>query len=194
MRMHVIVEDFTTVGWCKCDYDFENVLLWYQDTHTQTYMFLDISKRWKKILKYFATWSGISYKSNWLGPLNISSNFVFRANYGNYLKFNSKCGFSRSKNIEKVVLHLILVIILADIWYFHVPVAAIFDCSRSGHQGDTPTCLRWFLETLYPYLSPCQISKTCHQVHDSTFIWHIPPLLQWVITDMIDIYHLPGLI
>ena len=66
---------------------------------------------------------------------------------------------------------------LADIWDFHVPVAAILDCSRSGHQGHTPTCLRWFLESFYPYLSPYQISKTCHQVHDLTFIWHIHPLL-----------------
>ena len=30
----------------------------------------------------------------------------------------------------------------------------------------TPTCLWWFLKTLHPYLSPCKISKTCHQVHD----------------------------
>ena len=126
------------------------------------------------------TRNGISYKFNWLQPFNISSNFVFLANYGNYLKTNSLKGCSRSKNIENGVLHLILVAKLADIWDFHVPVAAILDCSRSGHQGDTPTCLRWFLETLYPYLSPCQISKTCHQVHDSTFTWHIPPLLKGI--------------
>ena len=81
------------------------------------------------------------------------------------------------KNIQKLVLHLILVVKLPDIWYFHVPVAAILDCSRSGHQRHSPTRLRCFLESFYPYLSPYQISKTCHQVHDSTFIWHIPPLL-----------------
>ena len=79
-----------------------------------------------------------------------------------------------------MVLHLILEVKLTGIWAFHVPVAAILDCSHSDHQGDTPTCLRWFLKTLYPYLSPCQISKTCHQVHDSTFIWHIPPLLMYI--------------
>ena len=45
-------------------------------------------------------------------------------------------------------------------------MAAILDCSQSDHQGYTSTCLRWFLETLYPYLSPYQISKTCQQVHD----------------------------
>ena len=50
-------------------------------------------------------------------------------------------------------------------WYirFFVPVATTLDCSRSDHQGHTPTCLRWFLETFYPYLSPYQISKTCLQ-------------------------------
>ena len=74
--------------------------------------------------------------------------------------------FSYLKNIEKVVSHLILLINLADMWDFHAPVAAILDCSKSDHQGDTSTCLRWFLEILYPYLSLYQISKTCHQVHD----------------------------
>ena len=68
--------------------------------------------------------------------------------------------------MEKVVSHLILLIHLADMWDFHAPVAAILDCSKSDHQGDTSSCLRWFLETLYRYLSPYQISKTCHQVHD----------------------------
>ena len=176
MRMRVIVEDFITAGWCKWDYDFENVVLWYQDMHTVTYMCLNISERYKKISKYFATRSGISYKFNWLRPFNISSNFVLLANYDNYLKYNSTNGFSRSKTLK------------SDIKldssgkisrYMRCPCSGggHIDCSRSGHQGDTSTCLRWFLETLYPYLSPCQISKTCHQVHDSTFIWHIPPLL-----------------
>ena len=146
-------------------------------THIHKFMCLNISERYKKLVKYFATWSGISYKFNSLRPLNISSNFVFLANYGHYVKFNSKYGFSRSKNIEKLVSHLILVVKWADIWDFHVAVAAILDCYRSGHQGHTPTCLRWLLETFCPYLSRYQISKTCHQVHDSTFIWHIPPLL-----------------
>ena len=82
-----------------------------------------------------------------LRPLNISWNFIFLANYVHYVKFNSKYGFSKSQNIEKLVLHLILVVKLADIWDFYVPVAAILDCSLSGHQGHTPTCLRWFLET-----------------------------------------------
>ena len=94
MRMCVIVEDFITVGWCKCDCDFENVLLWYQDTHTKVYLCLDISEREKKIVKYFATRSGISYKYNSLRPLNISSNFIFLVNYGHYVKSNSKYGFS----------------------------------------------------------------------------------------------------
>ena len=68
--------------------------------------------------------------------------------------------------MKKVVSHLILLIHLADMWYSHAPVAAILDCSKSDHQGNTSTCLRWFLETLYPFLSPYQISKTCHEVHD----------------------------
>ena len=33
-------------------------------------------------------------------------------------KFNSKYGFSKFQNIEKLVLHLILVVKLADIWDF----------------------------------------------------------------------------
>ena len=45
MRMCVIVEDFITVGLCKYDCDFENVLLCYQATHTEIYMCLDISER-----------------------------------------------------------------------------------------------------------------------------------------------------
>ena len=179
--MCVIVEDFITVGWCKCGCDFENVLLWYHDTHTEIYMGLNISERQKKVVKYFATRSGISYRFNSLRSLNISSNFVFLANCGHYVKFNSKYGFSRSENIEKLLLHLILVVKLADIWNFHVPVAAILDCSRSDHQGYTPTCLRWFFVSFYPYKTPYQISITCHQVHDSTFIWHIPPLLTGMI-------------
>ena len=45
MRMCVIVEDFITVEWCKWDCDFGIVLLWYQDTHTEIYMRLNISER-----------------------------------------------------------------------------------------------------------------------------------------------------
>ena len=29
-----------------------------------------------------------------------------------------------------------------------------------------PICLRWILKIHCPYITPCQISKTCHQVHD----------------------------
>ena len=60
--------------------------------------------------------------------------------------------------------------------------AMTFSCSGGGHiglfatrpPGDTSTCLRCFLETLYRHLSPCHISQTCHQVHD--FINYYPAI------------------
>ena len=41
---------------------------------------------------------------------------------------------------------------------------AILDFAHTGHQGATPTCMQCFFKTLCPYLTPCQIAKTCHQV------------------------------
>ena len=119
----------------------------------------------------FVTRSGISYNFDWLCPLDIYSNCVFLANYGIYIKLNSNNGFFGSKNMEKVVLHLILVVKLADVRDFHATMAAIFDCSQSGHQGDTQLVCDVFQKTLHPYLSSCQIkkNKTCNLVHDSTF-------------------------
>ena len=45
--------------------------------------------------------------------------------------------------------------------------AAILDSLQTGLMRAISTCLRWFLKTLYPYLSPCKISRTGHKVHDS---------------------------
>ena len=41
-----------------------------------------------------------------------------------------------------------------------------FNLVHTGRKGATPLCLRWFLNTLYPYVTPCKIAKTCHQVPD----------------------------
>jgi len=45
---------------------------------------------------------------------------------------------------------------------------------HNGHQGSPPTCVRWFLKTLYPYLTACKVLKSCHKVHDFYKYWHIP--------------------
>jgi len=62
----------------------------------------------------------------------------------------------------------------AEIWPFQFPVTAIFDFLHNGHQGSSPTCVRWFLKTLYPYLTPCKVLKSCHKVHNFYKYWHIP--------------------
>jgi len=36
-----------------------------------------------------------------------------------------------------------------------------------SHQWHAPTCSRWFLKIAWPALTPCQILRRCHQVHDS---------------------------
>jgi len=45
---------------------------------------------------------------------------------------------------------------------------------HNGHQRSPPTCVRWFLKTLYPYLTACKVLKSCHKVHDFYKYWHIP--------------------
>ena len=62
-----------------------------------------------------------------------------------------------SQNIQKVVLHNILLQKRADILHlfvFIVVLAAILNL------------LAMDFETHCPYLTPCQVSKTCHQVQD----------------------------
>ena len=77
-----------------------------------------------------------------------------------------------SQNIQKVVLHNILPKIRAEILHvfvFMVVLAAIFNLTLirpRGHQRSRSFYLQWFLKTHYPQLTPCQISKTCHHVHD----------------------------
>ena len=80
--------------------------------------------------KHFTNDNGIYYKFNWLRPSNISLNIVF---FLQTMAINSNLtaqnGFLISKNMAKMVSYLILMINLDDICDFHVPVAAILDCS-----------------------------------------------------------------
>ena len=74
-----------------------------------------------------------------------------------------------SQNIQKVVLHNILLQKRGEILHlfvFMVVLAAIMNLTSTGQQRSRPFCLQWILKTRCPYLTPCQISKTCHQVHD----------------------------
>ena len=54
----------------------------------------------------------------------------------------------------------------AEILSFQFPVAAILDFVHNSHQGSPSNCVRWFLKTSYPYLTPCKVLKSCHKVHD----------------------------
>ena len=74
----------------------------------------------------------------------------------------SETYFSNQK-IGKLVLHKVVRPIGAEILPFQFPVAAILDFLHNGHQGSPPTCVRWFLKTLYPYLTPCKVKKNCHK-------------------------------
>jgi len=75
----------------------------------------------------------------------------------------SETYLSNQKNIGKLVLHKVVRPIGAEILPFQFPVAAILDFLHNGHQGSPPTCVRWFLKTLYPYLTPCKVLKNCHK-------------------------------
>ena len=66
----------------------------------------------------------------------------------------------------KVAFHEALVVTGAVIWQSLFWVAAILDFAQTGHRRSSSICLRWFLKTLCPHLTPCQITKTSHQVHD----------------------------
>ena len=54
---------------------------------------------------------------------------------------------------------------ILHLFVFKVVLAAILNLTSRGHQRSRPFCLRWILKTHCPYLTPCKISKTCHQVH-----------------------------
>ena len=62
-------------------------------------------------------------------------------------------------------------------------LAAILDFAQNGHQGAVTFCLRWFLKTLYPYLTPCKMAKFVPDLHDCYTIWHFgsPLLTQFVV-------------
>ena len=54
----------------------------------------------------------------------------------------------------------------------------------TGFQRATPTCMRWFLKTLCPYITPCQIAKTYHQVRNLHEHLDIPtPLLRDLVKE-----------
>ena len=63
-------------------------------------------------------------------------------------------------------LHKVLVQIRDAIYHSVLFAAAIFDFLQTSLMRALSTCLQSFLKTLYPYLSPCKISKTGHKVHD----------------------------
>ena len=75
-------------------------------------------------------------------------------------------GFLALKTMGKVAFHKALVATGAVIWHSLFRVAAILDFAQTGHRRSSSICLRWFLKTLCPHLTPCQITKTSHQVHD----------------------------
>ena len=50
----------------------------------------------------------------------------------------------------------------------------LLDFAQTVHQRSRWTCLRWFLKTFRPYLTPCQTAKTGQQVHDCTAYDSIP--------------------
>jgi len=80
--------------------------------------------------------------------------------------------------MEKMILHLYMPSVQAELFVDRYCFAAILDFAATDHQGAGPTCSRWFLKISWPALSACQISKRCHKVHDSCLLWHIPlPLL-----------------
>ena len=83
--------------------------------------------------------------------------------------------FLATINIQNV-LHVDVVLIEPKISHYLFQItalAAILDFAHTGHQGATPTCMRWFLKTLCPY----QIAKTCHQVRNLHENLDIPTLL-----------------
>ena len=66
----------------------------------------------------------------------------------------------------KVAFHKALMVTGAVIWHSLFRMVAILDFVHTGHRRSSSIFLRWFLKTLCPYLTPCQIAKTSHQVHD----------------------------
>ena len=91
---------------------------------------------------------------------------------------NFRIDFLASENIEKVVLHKYIAKKTAEMAHNIVLVAAILDFAHTGHQGAKPPCLRWFLKTLCPYLTLCQVTESCHQVPNSYEYGHIPSPLR----------------
>ena len=59
-----------------------------------------------------------------------------------------------------------LVVTGTVIWHSLFMVGAILHFAQKSHRKSSSVYLRWFLKTLCPYLTPCQSTKTSHQVHD----------------------------
>ena len=71
-------------------------------------------------------------------------------------------------------------------WYIvhSVPVGGHLNFVATGHQGSLPTCSWWFLKISWPVILSCQISKSCHKVHNSDkFLpscrWNCLPSVLW---------------
>ena len=75
------------------------------------------------------------------------------------------CGLLALKTMGKVAFHKAVVAKVAVIWHSLFWVAAILDFAQTGHRRSSSICLRWFLKTLCPHLTPYQITKTSHQVY-----------------------------
>ena len=75
--------------------------------------------------------------------------------------------FSGCYLVHPIVTESIGKSLLSIIWGFtHALAYLLLDSLQTDHQGASPTCLQWFLKTLYQYLTPCKISKTSKQVHN----------------------------
>ena len=76
---------------------------------------------------------------------------------------------SSSFRLRWITSHNILLKRRAEIlrlFVFMVVLAATLNLTSRGDQRSSSFRLRWILNIRCPQLTPCQISKTCHQVQD----------------------------
>ena len=92
-------------------------------------------------------------------------------------KINTRFGLLMSKYLRKSLLIMNLAHVDPTIWHWGCCSAAIFNVCKQRRRRGRPLCLRLFLEMPYPYLSPCQMAKTCHNLHTQRVLWRIPSQL-----------------
>ena len=76
---------------------------------------------------------------------------------------NIRNGLLTPENIWNHIKHMTLTIIRRFSWSSGGHIGLV----HTGHKGAWPLCLRWFLNFTYSGLTPCQVAKTCHHLHDS---------------------------